>query len=231
MLISIIIPAFNEDKTILDVLKNINQTFFDIGVSFEIIIINDCSNDGTLEILEKNKNFYTKLINNKKNLGKGGSVKEGLKFAKGEYIFFQDADNEYNPNDFRKFLKVINLFNPDLIVGSRFKYTEYIRSHYFVNKVGNFVITNFFNILFNTTFTDIYTCYIVFKKKYIDPNELKTLGFEQQAEILGKIVHKGTKFYEVPINYNGRSFEEGKKIKFVDFFKVIYQIIKVRFFE
>jgi hypothetical protein len=99
-----------------------------------------------------------------------------------------------------------------------------------MNKIGNILITNFFNILFNTTFTDIYTCYIVFKKKYIDPKKLRTLGFEQQAEILGKIVHKGKKFYEVPISYNGRTFEEGKKIRFYDFFKVIYQIIKARFF-
>jgi len=230
MLSSIIIPTYNEDKTILEILKKINKVFLDSKVSFEIIIVNDCSKDNTLELLEKNRDLYSTLINNKKNIGKGGSVIEALKVAKGEYIFFQDADNEYNPDDFTKFLKVINLFNPDLIIGSRFKCAEYTRSNYLMNKIGNILITNFFNILFNTTFTDIYTCYIVFKKNYIDPKELRALGFEQQAEILGKIVHKGKKFYEVPISYNGRTFEEGKKIRFYDFFKVIYQIIKARFF-
>ena len=104
-------------------------------------------------------------------------------------------------------------------------FKNYIRSHYFFNKIGNFIITNFFNLLYNTTFTDIYSCYFVFKKDLIDPNKLKTSGFEQQAEILSKVIKSGKKFYEVPINYNGRTFEEGKKIKFKDFFKVIYQIL------
>lgn len=226
---SIIICAFNEQRSILEVLKKTNDIFKD-ECDYEIIVVNDCSTDGTLEILKKNSDKYTKLINNDKNLGKGGSIKSALSLCKGDYIYFQDADLEYDPDDFKKFFFVIEKFEPDCIIGSRFKFTNYIRSHYFFNKIGNFLITNLFNLLYNTTFTDIYSCYLVFKKKYIDPNELKTLGFEQQAEILGKIVHKGSKFYEVPINYNGRSFEEGKKIKFVDFFKVIYQIIKVRFF-
>ena len=98
-----------------------------------------------------------------------------------------------------------------MIIGSRFHYNKYIRSHYFLNKVGNFIITNLFNIIYNTTFTDIYSCYVVYKKDLINHNELKSVGFEQQAEILGKVVRNGKKFYEVPINYNGRTFEEGKK--------------------
>lgn len=125
---------------------------------------------------------------------------------------------------------MIDKFNPDLIIGSRFNYSSYTKSHYFFYKLGNFFISNLFNLLNNTTFTDIYSCYIVFKKDLLNPKDLKTFGFDQQAEILSKIVKKGKKFYEVPINYNGRTYEEGKKIKFYDIFPVIYQIIKSKLF-
>ncbi len=225
---SIIIPAYNEKNTILNTLNKINSQFKG-KCDFEIIVINDSSNDGTFEILKQNPNLYSTLINNEVNLGKGGSIKKALGEAKGNYIFFQDADDEYDPNDYLQFVDIILKFHPDLIIGSRFHYNKYIRSHYFLNKVGNFIITNLFNIIYNTTFTDIYSCYVVYKKDLINHNELKSVGFEQQAEILGKVVRNGKKFYEVPINYNGRTFEEGKKIKLVDFFKVIFQIIKSRF--
>ncbi len=225
---SIIIPAYNEKNTILNTLNKINSQFKG-KCDFEIIVINDSSNDGTFEILKQNPNLYSTLINNEVNLGKGGSIKKALGEAKGNYIFFQDADDEYDPNDYLQFIDIILKFHPDLIIGSRFHYNKYIRSHYFLNKVGNFIITNLFNIIYNTTFTDIYSCYVVYKKDLINHNELKSVGFEQQAEILGKVVRNGKKFYEVPINYNGRTFEEGKKIKLVDFFKVIFQIIKSRF--
>ena len=216
-LASILVPVYNEQDSILSVLTKLNEVF-NTKYEYEIIVINDSSVDNTKQILEKNKNLYTILINNTNNLGKGGSIKKGLELAKGSYIFFQDGDNEYDPKDFEKFFYVIHNFDPDCIIGSRFKFTDYIRSHYFFNKIGNFLITNFFNLLNNTTFTDIYSCYFVFKRELIDPKLLNTKGFEQQAEILSRVVKNGKKFYEVPINYNGRTFEEGKKIKFKDFF-------------
>ena len=129
------------------------------------------------------------------------------------------------PNDFLKFFKLIEKFNPDLIIGSRFIYSEYTRSHNFLNKVGNKLITFLFNIIYNTTFTDIYSCYICFKKDLLNVNSLKADGFEGQAELLCKIVKKGNKFFEIPINYNGRNYEEGKKIKFYHIFGVIFQIL------
>ena len=224
---SIIIPTFNEEMTIIKILKKINQVFNNSG-EYEIIIVDDCSTDNTTSILNQNKDLFNNLIINKKNIGKGGCIKKALEIAKHDYIFFQDADDEYDPEDFKKFFDVINKFKPDLIIGSRFNYSNYTRSHYFLNKLGNKIISNLFNILNNTTFTDIYSCYVVFKKDLINPRDLKTFGFEQQAEILSKIVRDGKKFYEVPINYNGRTYEEGKKIKFYDIFPVIFQIIKCR---
>ena len=227
-LISIIVPIYNEEKTILQILKKLSE-IKKWGYPFEVIVINDGSTDTTNYILSENKTLIDKLLNNKKNSGKGYSVKKGLEIADGKYVIFQDGDLEYDPNDFKKFFKLIEKFNPDLIIGSRFVYAEYTRSHYFLNKIGNKFITLLFNILYNTTFTDIYSCYACFKKELISVDLLKTSGFEQHAEILGKVVRNGKKFYEVPINYNGRGHEEGKKIKFYHIFSVIFQIIKCKF--
>lgn len=228
-LISIIVPIYNEEKTILQILKKLSK-IKEWGYPFEVIVVNDGSTDNTDNILSENKILIDKLINNKTNSGKGFSVKKGLEIADGKYIIFQDGDLEYDPNDFIKFFKLLEKFNPDLIIGSRFVYAEYTRSHYFLNKIGNKLITLLFNIIYNTTFTDIYSCYACFKRDLINIDLLKTNGFEQQAEILGKVVRNSKKFYEVPINYNGRSHEEGKKIKFYHIFSVIFQIVKCRFF-
>ena len=216
--LSIIVPVFNEEKTILTVLKKLNDLKKQ-HQNIQIIVINDGSRDNSLEILEKNKFLFDTLISYTTNKGKGNAVKKGLESAYGDYVTFQDADLEYDPSDFKKFLNLINMFEPDLIIGSRFNYADYSRSHYALNKIGNKFITLLFNLIYNTTFTDIYSCYACFKKNLLSNVNLKT------AEILCKVVRNGKKFYEVPINYNGRSHEEGKKIKFYHMFSVIYQIL------
>ncbi len=225
---SIIVPVYNEGSTILTVLQKLN-TLKEYYQNIQIIVINDGSKDNSLEILENNKSLFDTLINNSINKGKGNAVKKGLEVADGDYITFQDADLEYDPNDFKKFLNLINKVEPDLIIGSRFNYADYSRSHYFLNKIGNKLITFLFNIIYDTTFTDIYSCYACFRKDLLINENLKTDGFEQHAEILCKVVKNGKKFYEVPINYNGRSHEEGKKIKFYHIFSVIYQILVGKF--
>ena len=226
-IISIIVPVFNEEKTVLEILQKLEYLKNSI-FSCEVIVIDDGSTDRTVDILKENTKIINKIFYNETNRGKGFSVKKGIQNADGKYIIFQDADLEYDPIDLIKFSKVIEEFEPDLVIGSRFNYSDYTRSHNILNKFGNNLITLIFNILYNTTFTDIYSCYACFKKELLDPNELKSEGFEQHAEILCKVVKKGKKFYEVPINYNGRSHEEGKKIKFYDIFFVLYQIFKER---
>ena len=224
LLISILVSVYNEEKTILDVLKRLSD-LKKFGHSIEVIVINDGSSDNSEKIINENKHLIDKLISNETNRGKGYSIKKGLESSNGKYIIFQDADLEYDPNDFLKFFKLIEKFNPDLIIGSRLNYSDYTRSYNILNKFGNKLITFLFNIIYNTTFTDIYSCYACFKKDLLNINSLKTVGFEQHAEILCKVVKKGKKFYEVPINYNGRDYEEGKKIKFYHIFGVIFQII------
>lgn len=226
--LSILIPVYNEEKTIFTILNKINESKIE-NFDFEVIVINDGSTDNTLKILQENQNLYDQLLNYEKNQGKGFAVKNGLKVVTGDYVIFQDADLEYDPSDFIKFTNLINKLSVDIIIGSRFNYSDYTRSHNIANKIGNHILTFFFNILYNSTFTDIYSCYLVFRKDLLDPNKLKTNGFEQHAEILCKLVKKGEKFYEVPINYNGRSAAEGKKIKFYHFFSVIYRIFIERF--
>ena len=228
ILISILIPSFNEGKTILNVLNRISKTI-DLSINYEVVVINDGSTDNTLELLEQNKSLYNQLVTYEKNYGKGNAVKKGLEVSKGKYIFFQDADLEYDPIDINKFIKLINRFEPDLIIGSRLNYSEYTRSHNILNKFGNKFITFIFNLFYNTTFTDIYSCYVCFKKDLLKEKNLKTKGFEQHAEIICKVIKKGNKFYEVPINYNGRTHEEGKKIKFYHIFAVLFKIVTERF--
>lgn len=200
-----------------------------LNVNYEVVVINDGSTDNTLDLLKQNKDLYNQLITYNKNCGKGNAIKKGLEVSNGKYIFFQDADLEYDPIEINKFVKLINRFQPDLIVGSRFNYSEYSRSHNILNKIGNIFITLIFNLFYNTTFSDVYSCYACFKKDLLNEKNLKTTGFQQHAEILCKIVKKGKKFYEVPINYNGRTYEEGKKIRFYHIFKVLYRIIIERF--
>jgi len=227
MILSVIVPAYNEEKTIIQILKKLHETKPE-NVSYQVIVINDCSNDNTKTLLEANDHLYKILINNSSNIGKGGSVKKALECAEGQYVIFQDADLEYDPSDLTKFVDLIFKFNPDVILGSRFNYDRYTKSHNFFNKMGNYFLSFLFNISFNTTFTDIYCCYFFFKRELIDPKILKTYGFEQQAEILAKCVKSSNSFYEVPVNYSGRSALEGKKIKFYHIFSVIKEILKNR---
>jgi len=227
MILSIIVPVYNEEKTIIKVLEKIKNNPSNL-FEYEVIVIDDGSTDQSRKLLENKKHLFNKLLINETNRGKGFSVKKGILNASGTHIIFQDADFEYNPDDFKKFEKVFLDLNADGIIGSRFVYSDYTRSHNILNKIANILLTFIFNLLYNTTFTDVYSCYFAFKKELLNANELKTEGFDQHAEILCKVIRKGKKFYEVPISYNGRSYSEGKKIRAYHFFLVLYQIFRGR---
>ena len=188
-LLTIVVPVYNEEKTIEKVLLSLTKLKEKID-TIEIIVVNDGSKDNSLKILRENNNYYDVLINNVQNKGKGNAVKSALEKANGKYVVFQDADLEYDPQDFNKFVNLINKFSPDLIIGSRFNYADYTRSHHFFNKIGNMCITFIFNLFYQTTFTDVYSCYACFKRELLDHHNLKSNGFEQHAEILCKVVKK-----------------------------------------
>ena len=227
MILSIIVPVYNEEKTVIKILEKIKNSASNL-FKYEIIVIDDGSTDQSRKLLENNKHLFDKLLLNETNKGKGFSVKKGISNASGSHIIFQDADLEYDPGDYKKFEKIFLDFDADGIIGSRFVYSNYTRSHNILNKIANIFLTSIFNLLYNSTFTDIYSCYFAFKKDLLDVNELRTEGFEQHAEILCKVIKKGSKFYEVPINYNGRNASEGKKIKAYHFFLALYEIIRGR---
>lgn len=222
--VSIIIPAYNEEKTILDVLQSISLIRLD-ELELEVIVVDDGSGDRTAEILSANSNLYTKFVKMRTNSGKGAAVKAGIEHATGEYVLFQDADLEYSPSDYPKLLKPLTLFSADAVLGSRLTAPEYTRVFYFWHKVGNRLITLLFNILNNTTFTDIYSCYLVYRRSLFNPNELLSTGWEQHAEILSRVVARTSNIYEVPISYRGRTYEEGKKIKAYHVFAVVKTIV------
>ncbi len=228
MLISIIVPTYNESKTIIEILQKVKKENGKI-FNLEVIVVDDGSTDNTEQILKENVDLYDSYLKLKTNQGKGAAVKKGLSISTGDYILFQDADLEYNPSDYKNIFNVVKEYDPDVVIGSRFKNNEFTKVLYFWNKIGNKFLTMFFNLLFNTTFTDIYSCYFLYKKDLVDSKNLRTKGFNQQAELLSKAVRKGKSFYEVPISYNGRTFDEGKKIKFYHAFGVITTILKNRF--
>ena len=229
--ISIIIPAYNEEATIIPLLLSVKEEVFKIdNISFEIIVIDDCSIDNTNMLLRDNQTLYNHLISLEKNLGKGGAILQGLEWATGDYILFQDSDLEYSPSDYKALIRPISEFNADIVIGSRFSGSSFTRVHFFWHKIGNRLITFIFNILHNTTFSDIYSCYLLYRKSLVPTDKIVTKGWEQHGEILSLAVKNATIIYEVPINYRGRSYEEGKKIKAYHSFKIIYTLIKKSFF-
>ena len=222
--VTILVPAYNEEKTIIQVLQRVNEQAVP-GISFEIVVVDDGSKDATVKLLEQNPKLYTRLIKLPRNGGKGAAVKAGLAAATGEYILFQDADLEYDPADYARLLMPVMRFSADIIIGSRIAAPPCTRVAYFWHRFGNRFITLMFNVINNTTFTDIYSCYLIFRRSLVKPEDLKTVGWEQQAEILTLAVKRSKVYYEVPICYYGRTYEEGKKIRAHHIVAVICTIV------
>ena len=228
--VSIIVPAYNEEATILRILGRVAAQQVD-GVEFEVLVIDDGSTDRTVELLEQAPELYTKLIKRPRNGGKGAAVIAGLKEAAGDYVLFQDADLEYDPAEYGKLLKPALEFGADIVMGSRLVASPCTRVSYFWHKLGNRLITFVFNILNNTTFTDVYSCYLLYRRDLVDPEDLVTEGWEQHAEILSRAVAKASSMYEVPISYYGRTYDEGKKIKARHAIAVVWTIVWRRLFR
>ena len=227
--ISIIVPAHNEETTIIPLLASVQEAINNIpDATFEVIVIDDASTDDTASLLRNNTNLYNQFIILSKQSGKGGAVLRGLEKASGDFILFQDADLEYDPRDYSKLLMPILEFDADVVVGSRLIAPPWTRVHNFWHLIGNRFITLFFNLLNNTTFSDIYSCYLVYRKSLFSPKIIKTHGWEQHGEILSLAVKNGHVFYEVPISYRGRTYDEGKKIRARHVFKILYTLLVTR---
>lgn len=226
--ISVIIPSYNESATIVEILTRVRAQKIK-KCTLNIIVVDDGSKDDTVAKLKAVPTLYDKLIEMPVNGGKGAAVQAGLAAADGDYILFQDADLEYDPDDYAKLLRPVIEHDADVVMGSRMKFSEYTRVFYFWHKIGNLIITTFFNILNNTTFTDVYSCYLLYRRRLVDPAALTQLGWDQHAEILSIASSKAKAMFEVPIKYNGRSYEEGKKIRAHHVFGVLWTILRMRF--
>ena len=230
MKLSIIIPCFNEEKTIKTIVdKVLKFNLFDK----EILIIDDGSTDQSKEIIKKlsKENPIIKCFFLEKNLGKGAALNKGFKEAGGDIILIQDADLEYDPKDYPILIKPFIETDADIVYGSRFLGGEYVRLNFFWHFLANKLLTIVTNIVTNLNMSDMETGYKVFKKNVINSVEIKEKSFGVEPEITVKLAKKKFVFYEVPISYRGRSYEEGKKITLKDAFVALYCIFKYRFLD
>ena len=229
MKLSIIIPCFNEENTIRIIVEKVLKfNLFDK----EIIIVDDCSTDKSREIIQElsKENSIIKYFFLEKNFGKGAAINKGFKEADGDIILIQDADLEYDPRDYPILIKPFIETDADVVYGSRFLGGEYVRLH-FLALLANKLLTIVTNIVTNLNMSDMETGYKVFKKNVINSVEIKEKSFGVEPEITVKLAKKKFVFYEVPISYRGRSYEEGKKITLKDAFIALYCIIKYRFLD
>jgi glycosyltransferase involved in cell wall biosynthesis len=229
--LSIVIPAYNEARTIHHILNKVDAVQLIGNIEKEIIIVNDCSTDATAQVLreyaEAHPQMGLQLFDHAVNQGKGAALHTGIKKATGEVLVIQDADLEYDPNEYNILLKPILDDFADVVYGSRFMGGKPHRILFFWHSIGNQFLTFLSNMLTNLNLTDMETCYKMFRTSMIQPLELKEKRFGFEPEITARISRiQGIRIYEVGISYYGRTFEEGKKIGWKDGFRAIYCILK-----
>jgi glycosyltransferase involved in cell wall biosynthesis len=234
--LSIIIPAFNEAKTIHMILNRVYEVQLIADLQKEVILVNDCSTDNTEEVLlrygaehpDMNLQYYKHEVNQ----GKGAAIHTGIKKATGEYLVIQDADLEYDPEEFNKLLKPVLRGSADVVFGSRFSGGNPHRILFYWHSIGNKVLTRLSNMLTNLNLTDMETCYKLCKTSIIQQIDLKEKRFGFEPEITAKLARlPEIRIYEVGISYYGRTYREGKKIGWRDGFRAIYCIVKYNLFR
>lgn len=229
--LSIIVPAYNEEATIANILDKLEEVQLINGIQKEIIIVNDASSDGTDSIIQQyikeHPNQNISYYRHQKNQGKGAALHTGMKEAKGDYVVIQDADLEYDPHEFNVLLKPIEDDFADIVYGSRFMGGNPHRILFFWHSIGNKILTFISNAMTNLNLTDMETCYKMWRREVIQSLNLKEKRFGFEPEVTAKASRfKNIRIYEVGISYYGRTFEEGKKINWKDGVRAIYAIMK-----
>ncbi|MFA5350617.1 MAG: glycosyltransferase family 2 protein [Candidatus Omnitrophota bacterium] len=221
-MLSVIIPAYNEEKTIEAIINKVNS----LPIEKEIIVVNDCSKDCTGAILSSLSLNNLKVIHHVSKRGKGAAVRSGLENAIGEFVITQDANLEYDPNDYFRLLEGIKNQGVDMVLGARF--TEGYHGR-LLPKAGNRFSTELINKLFGVKLNDCFTCYKLMRREDILGLGLKSNNFDIEIEILAKVIKKGMRILEMPVSYKPRSYKEGRKIKACDWFWAVMRILYFRF--
>ena len=231
MKLSIVIPVYNEDKTLEEIIKKVKA--IDLGaIEKEIVVVDDGSSDKTIDILKKTiEPLVDKVIYKEKNMGKGAAVRTGFENVTGDIVIIQDADLEYDPQEYKRLLQPILERKADVVYGSRFMGGRPHRVHMFWHQIGNNFLTTLSNMFTNLNLTDIETCYKMFKKEVIDSIKIEENRFGLEPELTAKVARLKCRIYEVGISYYGRSYEEGKKINWKDGFRAICVILKYGIFK
>ncbi len=229
--LSIVIPCYNEEKTVHLILDRVKMVNLKNDIIKEIILVNDCSKDNTARAIEDyirlNPGMNFQLINHPVNMGKGAAIHTGISKATGDYLIVQDADLEYNPNEYNFLIQPILDGFADVVFGSRFMGGNPHRILFFWHSIGNKFLTTISNAFTNLNLTDMETCYKLFKTEIIKNIKLKEKRFGFEPEVTAKISRvKNVRIYEVGISYYGRTYEEGKKIGWKDGFRAIWCILK-----
>ncbi|MCB0208365.1 MAG: glycosyltransferase family 2 protein [Anaerolineae bacterium] len=230
MKLSIIMPCYNERKTIFEIVQQVLTV--ELPVERELVIVDDCSTDGTRDYLHSLKGHCAiKVVFHEVNQGKGAALRTGFQHATGDMVLIQDADLEYDPNEYTKLLKPILDGKADVVFGSRFAGGESHRVLYFWHSLGNRFLTFLSNMFTNLNLTDMEVCYKVFKKSVIDQISIEEDRFGFEPEVTAKVARLNCAIYEVGISYYGRTYDEGKKISWRDGVRAIYAILKYGYFQ
>jgi glycosyltransferase involved in cell wall biosynthesis len=234
--LSVIIPAYNEGKTIHLVLDKVKAVDLIENIQKEIIIVNDCSTDGTERAIEDyiaaNPSLAIRSFRHDRNLGKGAALHTGIAGASGDYLVIQDADLEYDPQEYNDLLKPVVAGHADVVYGSRYKGSHAHRILFFWHRKCNKMITALSNMFTNLSLTDVETCYKLFDAKLIKSLDLKEKRFGFDPEVTAKISRiPDIRIYEIGISYYARTFKEGKKIGMKDAFRAVYCILKYNLFH
>ncbi len=233
MRLSIVIPVYNEKETLAEILRRVWAV--DVGMDKEVVLVDDFSTDGTRELYEGIRQQYgherLKIYMHERNHGKGAALRTGFAHTSGDIVLIQDADLEYDPAEYPGLLKPILDGKADVVFGSRFVGGQAHRVHYFWHMVGNKVLTTLSNMFTNLNLTDMATCYKVFRAEVLRTIPIRSDRFNFEPEITAKVAKGGWRVYEVGIGYAGRSYDEGKKITWVDGIQALIAIVRFRFFD